>query len=142
MNDKYFIDTNIFVYSFDDRDPAKKARAVSLIAEALESGNGTISTQVIQEFLNVATQKFHKPLKVDDSLAYLRKVLNPLCHITPDLALYETGLQVLAETRYSFYDSLVIAAAIRGDCAVLYSEDLQDGQTIHNVRITNPFTGI
>jgi predicted nucleic acid-binding protein len=85
MSAKYFIDTNVFVYSFDPRDSKKQARALSLIASALESGTGIISTQVVQEFLNVATQKFKTPLKREDSRAYLNKVLNPLCHIYPDL---------------------------------------------------------
>ncbi len=62
MSDKYFIDTNIFVYCFDEQKPDKKSRALSLISDALQTGNGIISTQVIQEFLNVATRKFLIPL--------------------------------------------------------------------------------
>ncbi len=63
MSVKYFIDTNIFVYCFDDRQPDKKVRALGLIADALQTGNGMISWQVIQEFLNVSTRKFMLPLK-------------------------------------------------------------------------------
>jgi predicted nucleic acid-binding protein len=63
MNAKYFLDTNVFVYSFDDGKPAKKERSLALIQEALENGSGIISTQVIQEFLNVATQKFAVPMR-------------------------------------------------------------------------------
>ena len=55
MSAKYFIDTNIFVYSFDIGQPLKKERALALIRDALETGLGIISTQVIQEFMNVAT---------------------------------------------------------------------------------------
>jgi predicted nucleic acid-binding protein len=139
MNAKYFIDTNIFVYSFDDTAPQKKTRALEIIQEALETGLGLISTQVIQEFLNVATRKFAVPMKSEDSKAYLRQVLNPLCNIYPDLLLYETCLDIQANTGYSFYDSLILAATVRGGCEILYSEDLQHAQIVRGAKIINPF---
>ena len=139
MSAKYFIDTNMFVYSFDDRQPEKKARSLALIQEGLETGLGIISTQVIQEFLNVATQKFAVRMKPEDSKVYLRLVMNPLCQVYPNLSLYETCLDLQTETRYSFYDSLIIAAAIQGGCDILYSEDLQDGQEVRGVKIVNPY---
>lgn len=140
MSAKYFIDTNVFVYSFDERHPAKQARSLALIQAGLSSGTGIISTQVVQEFLNVATRKFAVPLKPEDCRIYLRMVLNPLCQVYPDLGLYETCLEVQAESRYSFYDSLIIAAAMRGGCEILYSEDLQPGQEIRGVKIVNPYS--
>jgi predicted nucleic acid-binding protein len=139
MSDKYFIDTNIFIYSFDDRQPAKKQRALALIQEALTNGSGMISTQVIQEFLNVATQKFAVPMKIEGARTYLKLVMNPLCQIYPSLALYESCLAIQAETRYSFYDALILAAALQGGCHVLYTEDLQDGQVVLGVEIVNPY---
>ena len=139
MSDKYFIDTNIFVYSFDQTHPVKQNRSKQLIQSGLQTGLGIISTQVIQEFLNVATRKFATPMNLEDSTAYLRLVMNPLCQVYPDLSLYEAGLELQGETRYSFYDSLVLAAAIRGGCEILYSEDLQNNQEIHGVVIRNPY---
>jgi predicted nucleic acid-binding protein len=139
MSAKYFIDTNVFVYSFDAQAPEKKARSMRLIQEGLTTGLGIISTQVIQEFLNVATQKFVTPMEIEHSKLYLRQVLNPLCHVYPDLALYESCLEIQAKTRYSFYDSLILASALKGDCSVLYSEDLQDGQEVRGVKIINPY---
>jgi predicted nucleic acid-binding protein len=139
MSAKHFIDTNIFVYSFDDRQPAKKERSMTLIQEALASGGGVISTQVVQEFLNIATQKFAVPLKTEDAGNYLRLVLNPLCQVYPSLALYESCLEIRAEAKYSFYDSLILAAAVQAGCEVLYSEDLQDGQDVRGVRVVNPY---
>jgi predicted nucleic acid-binding protein len=139
MSAKYFIDTNVFVYTFDNRQPQKKERARVLIQEALKTNTGMISTQVIQEFMNVATQKFAVPLKIDDARAYLRLVMNPLCQVYPSLALYESCLELQAETRYSFYDALILAAAVQGGCDVLYSEDLQDGQVVRGVKIVNPY---
>jgi predicted nucleic acid-binding protein len=59
--------------------------------------------------------------------------------VFPDLALYDTCLQIQAETRYSFYESLILASAIHGGCEILYSEDFQDGQRVRGVQIVNPF---
>ena len=139
MSAKYFIDTNVFVYSFDNRHLSKRDQSKELIQEALKTGTGIISTQVIQEFLNVATQKFVVPLKIEDGKAYLRLVMNPLCHVYPSLALYESCLDIQAETKYSFYDSLILAAAAQSHCDILYSEDLQDGQEVRGVNIVNPY---
>jgi predicted nucleic acid-binding protein len=139
MNDKYFIDTNVFVYSFDASQPEKKDRSTALIQEALKNGLGVISTQVIQEFLNVAIHKFTVPLNVEDSKTYLRLAMNPLCQVYPDLSLYEAALDLQSETGYSFYDSLIVAGAIQGGCTILFSEDLQDGRQIRGVKVVNPY---
>jgi predicted nucleic acid-binding protein len=139
MSDKYFIDTNVFVYSFDQSQRTKHLRSLQLIQSALQTGLGIISTQVIQEFLNVATRKFAVPMKPEDSKAYLRLVLNPLCQVYPDLSLFESSLDLQAETGYSFYDSLILSAAIRSECNFLFTEDMQDGQEIHGVLIKNPY---
>jgi len=139
MNAKYFIDTTIIVYCFDDRMPDKKTRSLSLIADALQTGNGIISWQVIQEFLNVATRKFKVPLKPEDAKLYLQKVLHPLCQVFPDLDIYQNALDLQGKTKYSFYDSLILAGALREGCTILYSEDLQDGHQVDGLRIVNPF---
>ena len=139
MSIKYFLDTNIMVYSFDASQPAKKERALALISDALQSGLGAISTQVIQEFMNVATRKFAAPLNVDDCKLYLKMVLGPLCKVYPDQLLFETCLDLQQETSYSFYDALILASAFRGGCEILYSEDLQTGQQIRGLKIINPF---
>jgi len=124
MRVKYFIDTNVFVYCYDEEQPAKKERALALISDALQNGNGMISWQIIQEFLNVATRKFAVPIKVKDASVYLQKVLSPLCHIYPNLEIYQQSLEIMEEYRYSFYDSLILAAALQGDCSVIYTEDM------------------
>lgn len=139
MSAEFFLDTNIFVYSFDAGSPRKSTAAFKLIRDALKTGKGIISTQVVQEFLNVATAKFSTPMTAEDAGEFLHKVLNPLCKVYPDLKLYAAALEIRAETGYSFYDALILAAAIQGSCEVLYSEDLQAGQVVRGVRIENPF---
>lgn len=65
--------------------------------------------------------------------------MSPLCEVFPTIALYREALGVQADTGYSFYDSLIIAAALETGCGVLYSEDLQEGQTVRELKIVNPF---
>ena len=139
MKGKYFLDTNILVYSFDHRARRKQAKSQELIEAALQRHQGIISTQVLQEFLNVATTKFSRPLSAQDAYRYLDSVLAPLCEVYPSLALYRQGLNIQTETHYSFYDSLILAAAIHANCDILYSEDFQHDQRIRGLRIDNPF---
>lgn len=139
MSDKYFIDTNVFVYSLDAKSAANREIARDLIAAALEKGRGVISSQVVQEFLNAATRKFAVPLKLEDAKKYLYVVLDPLCEIFSSTDLCHQALEITAEWRLSFYDALIVAAALQAECAVLYSEDMQDGQKIRGVTIRNPF---
>ncbi len=139
MSDKFFLDTNVIVYSFDSRVPDKQNAARQLILDALTHQNGCISYQVIQEFYNVATRKFETPLSPGDCKIYLGDVLAPLCKIFPSVEFYSHGLQVADQWKYSFYDSLIITAALHANCEILYSEDLQHGQVINNLKIINPF---
>ena len=139
MRDRFFLDTNIFVYTFDSREPKKRARAQDLVSDALTRGRGVISHQVVQEFLNVATQKFANPLSESDALVYLDRVLGPLCEVLPTLELYRHTIGLAARWKYSFYDSLIIAAALQSECTLLYTEDLQHGQEVEGVTLTNPF---
>lgn len=138
MKDKYFLDTNILVYSFDSNSSAKKEVAKELIREA-HKGNGYISFQVIQEFLNVATRKFEVPLKTTDAQSYLTKVLYPVCEVFPSENLYFNALEIMGRWKFSFYDSLIIASAMESDCKILFSEDLQHNQKIFDLKIVNPF---
>ena len=139
MKDKYFIDTNIFIYSFDKSVPLKQNKAKKLISDGLYSFNGCISYQVIQEFLNVATQKFDVPLSREDCEKYIISVLEPLCEIYSSIELFKDALEIQEGWKYSFYDSLIISAAIKANCRILYSEDLQHNQHIRDLVIKNPF---
>jgi len=139
MSDRYFLDTNVFVYCFDRTDKLKQRQAEVIVGGALEDHLGIISSQVVQEFLNVATRKFSQPMTASDARAYLETVLAPLCEVFPSFALYQQALDIREETRFSFFDSLIIAAALEARCRVLYSEDLHTGQTIRGLTIKNPF---
>jgi len=141
MKDRFFLDTNVLVYSFDDEAPEKREKAIKLVRSALESRKGVISWQVLQEFLNVALHRFTKPMSTRDAEEYLQTVLVPLCRVMPSQELFRDALLIKNETRYRFFDSLVVAAALRSGAKTLYSEDLQHGRAIRGLTIQNPFQG-
>ncbi len=139
MNDRAFIDTNIFVCSFDARAAEKQQTAKKIIHDGLKYHNYFISYQVVQEFLNVASTKFETPLKTEDSRLYLNSVLTPLWRVYPSSELYTSALEISDRYQYSFYDSLILAAASEISADILYSEDFQHGQQIDSLTIVNPF---
>ena len=139
MKGKFFLDTNIIVYTFDPSQPQKQKIARDLMKIALDKSTGSISYQVIQEFLNVATQKFESPLTLLDSQIFLSTVLEPLCEVYASIDLFQRALEISEQWRYSFYDSLIIAAALQNNCSILYSEDLKTGRIIQDLEIINPF---
>ena len=139
MSAKYFLDTNIFVYSFDLADAGKREIATQLIENALRSGQGVVSYQVVQEFFNVALRKFKKPLDARQCDLYLDGVFLPLIAVHSSIQLFERALETMPKLRMSWYDSLILAAASEAGCSLLYSEDLQHGRKIGDVEIRNPF---
>ena len=135
----FFLDTNVLVYTFDASAPAKRALAREWVRAGLRSQRGVIGTQVVQEFLNVALSKFAVPMGVTEARDYLRGVLQPLCQHVPSTACYDHALLVKEETGYSWYDALIVTAAIETGCKWLISEDLDHGRAIGSVTIHNPF---
>jgi len=139
MPDRYFLDTNIFVYSFDHRSGEKQRKAQNLIQKALNDHSGVVSGQVVQEFFNVATRKFQPNMTGLEANQYLETVLAPLCEVFASLTLFQSALSIRDETGYSFYDSLIVAAAKAANCRYLLSEDLQAGRVIRDLEVRNPF---
>jgi predicted nucleic acid-binding protein len=139
MSARFFLDTNIFVYSFDASSPKKAEQARKLIRNAIETGGGIISYQVVQEFFNVALRRFSKPMSSLDAEQYLSTTFRPLLSVHSSPALYGEALRIGARFQLPWYDSLIVASAIEGQCEVLYSEDFQDGQQVGSVKLSNPF---
>jgi predicted nucleic acid-binding protein len=126
-----FLDTNILLYLVS-AETAKADRAEELVA-----AGGVISVQVLNEFASVALRKFAMGLpEIREVLSAVRAIcsVEPLSERTHDLA-----LELTERFQLCFYDSLIVAAAILADCSILYSEDMQDAQTIESVTIRNPF---
>ncbi len=132
-----FLDSNIFVYLFEHSEQDKYLRADELVREMLDNETGCISYQVVQETLNVVGRIVGYD---SDQLTQLcDDILFPLWQIDPSEALYRNGLEIQTRYGFSFYDSLIVAAALAAGCATLYSEDMQDGQRIEGLTIRNPF---
>lgn len=136
---RFFLDTNVFVYSFDLSASRKSQLAKKLIRQALLTRKGVISYQVVQEFFNVASRKFSEPLKPIELRQYLSTVLVPLLSVHWSPVLFSEALTLQQEHRLSWYDSLIVASAIQAQCNLLLSEDLQHGRKLGNLRIENPF---
>lgn len=136
---RYFLDTNIFVYTFDPLADKKRRIATELIRSAKRDGLAVISFQVIQEFCSVAIRKSEQTPTVGELRSYVRNVMAPLCEVHSSIELYDSCLDIREQTGYSFYDSLIVAAAAGSGCQILYTEDLDDGRSIAGVNIVNPF---
>ena len=138
---RFFLDTNILVYTFDKEPSPERARARELVEMALTTHLGVISHQVVQEFLNVATRKFAVPLSAAGCRSYFERVLAPLWHVFPSGDLYLRALEVQEDSGYGFYDSLIVAAAAVAGCGTLYSQDLQHGRAFGPLLVVDPFRG-
>jgi predicted nucleic acid-binding protein len=139
MSARFFLDTNIFVYSFDRESPGKARRATQLIREAVATRKGVVSYQVVHEFLNVALRRFAQPMTTAEAEQYLGTVFRPLLAVQSSQALYSAALSLTGKHHLSWYDALIVTSATEAGCALLYSEDLPSGRRFGELRIENPF---
>jgi predicted nucleic acid-binding protein len=140
MSARFFLDTNVFVYAFDARVPGKAKQAAQLIRRAVDTGEGIVSYQVVQEFFNVALRRFAHPMTAAEAEQYLTTVFRPLLAVHSSSTIFLDALRISAKHHIAWYDSLILAAALDAGCEILYSEDLQDGRRIENLTIQNPFS--
>lgn len=139
MSVDLFIDTNVFLYQLDTRDARKHAIADRIVGDALASDTACISFQVVQECLNTVLRKAEIALDEASARAYLDTVLAPLQRVQSSVALYRRALALQTRWKFSFHDSLIVAAALEAGCKRLLTEDLQHGQRVQTLRIENPF---
>src|ERR1700722_16013179 len=116
MNDKHFLDTNVFVYSFDTAEPLRALRAEKLVTESVTSGLGVISYQIVQEFMNVSLRNFKATMTVLELERYFFKILLPMMRVPSSTELFLEALRLRATNQLAWYDSLIVAAAIQGGC--------------------------
>jgi predicted nucleic acid-binding protein len=93
----------------------------------------------VQETLNVAQRKFALPITEQDAQKLLQTILIPLMKVLPSESLYLEALRIKDRYKFSFYDSLIVSAALSQKCERLYTEDMQNGQIIEGLKIVNPF---
>ena len=136
---KAFFDTNILVYLFDSTDPDKRKHARLLFDKHLQAGDVLLSTQVLQEFYVTVTRKLASPLDSGDAAEVVSNFAE-LPVVRVDNRLILSAISRSRASRFSFWDGLILEAAIEGGAQVLYSEDMQHNQLVDTVRIVNPFT--
>jgi predicted nucleic acid-binding protein len=137
MSDKFFVDTNILIYAHDTSAGVKHQRARTLLEQLWNSGNGVLSTQVLQELCINLRRKISRPLSVDEVRLLIQDYL--AWEIVTNIP--NSVLQALdIERRYkiSFWDALILQAAESSGATVLYSEDLARGERYGAVRVVNP----
>src|SRR5690606_30048263 len=130
MKGKYFLDTNILVYALLD-DGEKSERALALLPGAV------ISVQVLNELANVARKKAGLS---GSETADLTHAVATLARVEPlTLATHQAGLALANRYALSVYDAMIVAAAINARCETLYTEDMQQGQSMGSIVVCNPF---
>ncbi|MFW6011882.1 MAG: PIN domain-containing protein [Desulfosalsimonas sp.] len=133
-----FFDTNVLVYLFDEDYPEKKSQAQALLENETENGRILLSTQVLQEFYVTVTRKLELPLSPEKAEEVVSQfMVFPLVEISSSHIL--KAIRKSINLQFSFWDALIIEAAISGGASILYTEDLQHGQTIDDLKILNPF---
>lgn len=136
MEDRIFLDTNIFIYAYSKTEPEKRKIALELLC----LNKALISTQIINEFVWVMYRKF----KVDRRKLQVvgNKLLEKFEIVLINLETIRKALNIFVDYNFSFWDSLIIASALENDCSILYTEDMQHGQIIEErLKIVNPFVG-
>ena len=134
---KFFLDTNILLYTLDANDKSKQAKARKLIQTVTEQDILVISTQLLQEFYVASTTKLGvEPLLAKNIMRSFENM--EIVQITPYLIGEAVDTSIL--NVISFWDSLIVVAAESARCELLYSEDLNSGQIIRGVMIENPFS--
>ena len=132
-----FLDTNVLVYAFDEGEPEKREVARGLVDEHLIEGDGMLSVQVLREFY-AATRRPSHPLPIEkavEALGYLA-TFSP---IAEDARMVVGAVRRSRELSLSFWDALIVEAALRGGADRILTEDLQHGQRIGDLTIENPF---
>ncbi len=129
---KTFVDSNILLYLFD----TNKIRS-DFVKELLVKKRYYISTQVVNENINVCIKKFHFPK--EKAFQHGRVLIDRFHLCLIDTSIIMKAFEICKTTNYSYWESLILATAIKNDCRVIFTEDLNEGQQIESLEIYNPF---
>ena len=138
MNDKIFVDTNIFVYAYTNDDPIKHNKVENIIRKLFSDGNSIISTQVLSEFYSAMTKY---KIAHNDIIGMMAEIISASVVNAIALQTIEQCIHLKEKYRYSWWDSLILSSALENGCTHVYSEDMRHGQTVEGVlMIENPFS--
>ena len=135
---KIFLDTNILLYTIDQREQGKRDQALRIVSELASHGMAVISIQVLQEFYVTVTAKLALGLSPESARLNVRQLLawKP---VTVDDRLLEEAWRLQDRYRFPWWDALIAAAAQISACGYLLSEDFQDGMEMGDLKVVNPF---
>jgi predicted nucleic acid-binding protein len=136
MATRSFIDTNVLVYAEASDEPQKQRAALALLKSLYDENLGVLSTQVLQEYCNVALKKLKLPAQ------YVRAQLDlyeqfEVVQVTPQII--RAGLDLHQTRSVAFFDAIVLASAHAAGCNVIWTEDMNAGEIVNGVCISNPF---
>jgi predicted nucleic acid-binding protein len=138
MSGRSFLDTNVLVYLFDGDSAEKQARARELLRDLGPSGDLALSTQVLQEFYVSVTRKLAVPLSTEEAERAVRELIAlPVAHVDPQTVL--SAIALSRQHTVSFWDALIVQAALDLGCDRVLTEDMPHGRTFGALRIENPF---
>jgi predicted nucleic acid-binding protein len=132
-----FLDTNVLVYAYDPSDSRKQRVAQGLVRRAL-AGDIVVSTQVLAEFAATLLHKMAPAARPEDVTAVL-DALGPIRVVVPDAEIVRRAVEVRGQYGVHFYDGMIVAAAERGGCRRIWSEDLNADQEYFGIAVENPF---
>jgi predicted nucleic acid-binding protein len=136
MSARSFLDSNVLVYSDDATVPEKQSRALDLIERCRLERTGVVSTQVLQEYFVTSTKKLKVPADIARRKTELFSRFDLVQIEAEDIL---SAIDIHRIHQISFWDALIVRAALHSRCNVLFSEDLQGGRKIDELEIINPF---
>ena len=136
-----FVDTNILLYALSSTNQGETDKvdaAKALVGELMEQSDLVLSAQVLSEFASVSMRKGSPPLSLGDVSRMIEDLLaHPVLPV--DAPLVQAALQRVQKSRISYWDALIVEAAVRAGASVLYTEDLHHGVVYDGVEVRNPF---
>jgi len=138
MTAPVFVDSNVLVYSQDASRPSKRQRAREWLEALWASQAGRLSFRVLFEFYVVVTRKRQPAMPAPQARA-IAEELATWSPVRPSVALARSAWSI--EDRYgaTWWDALIVAAALESGARFLLTEDMQEGQEFGGVRVLNPF---
>lgn len=133
-----FFDSNVLVYMLDTQEPVKQQQAIKRLAQSIEHDSVALSTQVLHEFVNVVTRKLNSRLTIAEASAHVEQ----FCQfeiLGSSAASVQAAIELMQLYKTSWWDALILEAALRADADVLVSEDFSHGQRFGKLVVENPF---
>jgi predicted nucleic acid-binding protein len=133
-----FVDTNVLLYAHDDKPEPRCKIAKELVGKLWSSRTGVVSTQVLQEFYFNATKVYKLAMSRSDARRALASYAKWRV-IPSDAQLIMSASRLEEEHSVSFWDALIVQAALRASAAFLVTDDMQDGRKFGSLTVRNPF---